>query len=127
MVNLDIGCGGKNKEGYIGIDIKKTDAVDYVVSATDLKYEDNKIENIYTRRCVQHIKRARAWKNPSNENRNRGRCSPAGYRYCRALQSPPPLKPKENKALHTLTQLRHIWTQIEGPITVARTHATEQE
>jgi hypothetical protein len=45
----------EKKEGYVGIDIKKTDAVDYVVSATGLKYEDNKIENIYTRRCFSTL------------------------------------------------------------------------
>jgi predicted SAM-dependent methyltransferase len=44
----------EKKEEYIGIDIKKTDAVDYVVSATDLKYEDNKIENIYEKMCLAH-------------------------------------------------------------------------
>lgn len=56
MVNLDIGCGDSEKEGYMGIDHNKTLTTDCVMSGTSLGFKDNSIQNIYSRRCLQHIK-----------------------------------------------------------------------
>jgi len=56
MVNLDIGCGDSEKEGYMGIDHNKTAAADCVMSGTSLGFKDSSIRNIYSRRCVQAIK-----------------------------------------------------------------------
>ena len=55
-MKLDIGCGNNKKEGFLGVDIFQNPQVDYVMSATNLNFDSNSIEEIYSRRCIQHIK-----------------------------------------------------------------------
>lgn len=56
-MKLDIGCGQYVKEGFIGIDnYPKDDKSILLMDATDLKFESDSIDEIYSRRCIQHIK-----------------------------------------------------------------------
>ena len=56
MLKLDIGCGSDKKEGFLGVDLVKTEATDVVADATNLPFKDNCADHIYSRRCIQHIK-----------------------------------------------------------------------
>lgn len=56
MPKLDIGCGSNKREGFLGVDINKTEAVDVVADATNLPFRDCCADYIYSRRCIQHIK-----------------------------------------------------------------------
>lgn len=56
MLRLDIGCGSNKKEGFLGLDINKTEATDIIADATNLPFKDNCIDYIYSRRCIQHVR-----------------------------------------------------------------------
>jgi ubiquinone/menaquinone biosynthesis C-methylase UbiE len=55
-MKLDIGCGAKKKDGFIGVNLIQAGDTDIIADARDLPYEDNTIEEIYMRRVLQHIK-----------------------------------------------------------------------
>ena len=52
---LDIGCGGNKKKGFLGVDISKGEDVDFVMNVCKLDFEDNSIEEVFSRRCIQHV------------------------------------------------------------------------
>jgi len=52
---LDIGCGLKKKEGYVGIDIIKVEGVDVLARAENLPFRDDSINGIYTRHTLEHV------------------------------------------------------------------------
>src|SRR3972149_4347712 len=55
-MKLDIGCGNRKKEGYIGIDKVKFDCVDIVKDIQKgLPFLDNVIDEIYCSHCLEHI------------------------------------------------------------------------
>lgn len=56
-MKLDIGCGA-NKVGsdFIGLDVSKTPCVDVVASADALPFKSDSFTEIFTKRCVQHVK-----------------------------------------------------------------------
>lgn len=56
MLGLDVGCGANKQEGFLGVDISKTEAVDVVADATNLPFRDCCFDYVYSRRCIQHIK-----------------------------------------------------------------------
>ncbi|MGB9676570.1 MAG: class I SAM-dependent methyltransferase [Candidatus Bathyarchaeales archaeon] len=56
MLNLDVGCGSNKREGFLGVDVNKTDAVDVVADATHLPFKDCCVDYVYSRMCIQHIK-----------------------------------------------------------------------
>jgi len=55
ILKLDIGCGGNKKEGFLGVDISKGEDVDFVMDVCKLDFEDNSIEEVFSRRCIQHV------------------------------------------------------------------------
>lgn len=57
MVKLDIGCGSKKKEGFVGIDRIKFDGVDVVcdVGVAPLPYEDNTVDEVHSSHFVEHL------------------------------------------------------------------------
>ena len=57
MVKLDIGCGTKKKDGFIGIDRLKFDGVDVVcdVGIAPLPYADNTVEEVHSSHFVEHL------------------------------------------------------------------------
>jgi predicted SAM-dependent methyltransferase len=54
-MKLDIGCGGNKKQGFTGVDINPGEQVDFVMDVRKLEFEDNSIDEIFSRRCVQHV------------------------------------------------------------------------
>lgn len=57
MFNLDIGCGQLKKAGFLGVDIVKGENIDYVLDACDLTFKDKSVDEVYSRRCIQHVKK----------------------------------------------------------------------
>jgi SAM-dependent methyltransferase len=57
MVKLDIGCGSKKKDGFIGIDRLKFDGVDVIceVGVAPLPYEENSVAEVYSSHFVEHL------------------------------------------------------------------------
>jgi SAM-dependent methyltransferase len=57
MVKLDIGCGTKKKEGFVGIDKLKFDGVDIVrdVGVEPLPYEDNTVDEVHSSHFIEHL------------------------------------------------------------------------
>jgi predicted SAM-dependent methyltransferase len=56
-MKLDIGCGSRKVGSeYIGLDISKSPNVNIIASAEALPFKNGSFVEIYTRRCVQHIK-----------------------------------------------------------------------
>jgi predicted SAM-dependent methyltransferase len=55
-LKLDIGCGGNKKQGFLGVDINPGENVDFVMDVCKLEFEDNSVEEIFSRRCIQHVK-----------------------------------------------------------------------
>jgi SAM-dependent methyltransferase len=54
-LKLDIGCGGNKKPGFSGVDINPGEQVDFVMDVTKLKFDDNSIDEVFSRRCIQHV------------------------------------------------------------------------
>ena len=56
-IRLDVGCGTRKKEGYIGIDKTKYDGVDIVLDCrfNKLPYEDESIDEIRTSHFLEHL------------------------------------------------------------------------
>ena len=54
---LDLGCGMRKKDGYIGIDHKEYDGVDIVLDLRkgELPFEDNSVEAIYASHFLEHL------------------------------------------------------------------------
>jgi SAM-dependent methyltransferase len=55
--NLDLACGNRKEEGYIGIDIAKTEAVDYVHDLTSFPYpiDDGVVDSIMCSHFFEHL------------------------------------------------------------------------
>ncbi|AGN33740.1 hypothetical protein PANG_00019 [Paenibacillus phage PG1] len=58
VVSIDLGCGPKKKEGYLGIDYSKYDGVDYVIDLTRdrFPFEDKSVDNIHSSHFIEHIR-----------------------------------------------------------------------
>lgn len=54
-MKLEIGSGKKPRKGYLTCDIRDLPNVDYVCSADELPFENNKIDEIYSRHVVEHF------------------------------------------------------------------------
>lgn len=59
---LNIGCGGKRIEGYIGVDLFKADTVDEIFEMDEIPYKDNTISAIYSEHALEHVPFERAEK-----------------------------------------------------------------
>lgn len=56
-IRLDLGCGKKKKEGFIGVDELPFDGVDVVL---DIKqgawpWKDNSVDEVYSRHFIEHL------------------------------------------------------------------------
>jgi ubiquinone/menaquinone biosynthesis C-methylase UbiE len=56
-MKLDIGCGNRKKDGYIGVDIVKTPSVDIVCDIRQglPMIENNSVDEIYCSHILEHI------------------------------------------------------------------------
>lgn len=54
-MKLEIGCGKRPRAGYATCDIRDLPQVDYVCPADALPFEDNSIDEIYSRHVVEHF------------------------------------------------------------------------
>lgn len=54
-LRLNIGCGTKRLDGYVGVDAVKTDAVDVVADVLDLPYDDNAADEILAVHVLEHV------------------------------------------------------------------------
>ena len=52
---LDIGCGNKKHEDYLGIDIKKDSQADILGSVEYLPFKDNVISKILLSHVIEHV------------------------------------------------------------------------
>jgi SAM-dependent methyltransferase len=56
VVQVDLGCGSRKKDGYIGVDIAKLERVDIACNLNDgLPFEENCIDEIYSNFLFEHI------------------------------------------------------------------------
>jgi predicted SAM-dependent methyltransferase len=58
MKKLDLGCGDNKMEGFIGVDICKTDSVDVVhdLTITPWPFEDDSIDEARASHFFEHLK-----------------------------------------------------------------------
>jgi len=58
MLNIDIGCGGKVKTGFIGMDIRPLEGVEYVhdLEVTPWPFQEGIISAINASHVLEHIK-----------------------------------------------------------------------
>jgi len=55
-LKLNLGCGNEKLEGYVNIDIVKTDATDLVVDAVTLKgCKENSVDEIVAYHLIEHL------------------------------------------------------------------------
>lgn len=56
-MKIDIGCGSKKKEGFIGIDQYAMPGVDKVckIGKEPLPFEDNSVEEVYSSHFIEHL------------------------------------------------------------------------
>lgn len=54
-MKIDIGCGKKKREGYIGCDVRPIPGVDVVCLSTQLPFENGSIDEVYSRHIVEHF------------------------------------------------------------------------
>jgi ubiquinone/menaquinone biosynthesis C-methylase UbiE len=56
-MQLEIGCGKRKKEGYIGVDIIKHPDVDYTLNLNThvLPFNDNTVDEIFSGHCLEHL------------------------------------------------------------------------
>jgi SAM-dependent methyltransferase len=55
MLKLNLGCGGKLRDGYINIDIRKLNDKIVVADVSKLPYEDETVDEIYASDIYEHI------------------------------------------------------------------------
>jgi predicted SAM-dependent methyltransferase len=56
MSRLDIGCGSNKKNGFLGVDVGRTEATDVIADAANLPFRGGSVDYVHSRRCVQHIR-----------------------------------------------------------------------
>lgn len=56
-VSIDLGCGMRKRDGYIGIDHKAYEGVDIVLDLRNAKlpYEDNSVDNVFASHFLEHL------------------------------------------------------------------------
>lgn len=56
MIKIDLGCGMYKKEGYIGIDIKQYEGVDYIADIQNrIPFADNSVSMINCKEVLEHL------------------------------------------------------------------------
>lgn len=56
---LDLGCGGKKKDGHVGVDVRKTPAVDVVCDLARERWPwaDSTVDGVYCSHMLEHVPR----------------------------------------------------------------------
>lgn len=56
-MKIDIGCGGKKKEGFIGVDQYAMEGVDHVckIGSERLPFEDGTVEEVHSSHFIEHL------------------------------------------------------------------------
>ena len=53
---VDLGCGTRKKEGYLGVDVRQLPGVDVVVDLEKgLPFEDNSVDGVYSNFMFEHV------------------------------------------------------------------------
>ena len=55
MFVLDIGCGEKKMDGAVGVDRRKTKAVDVIADATRLPFKPGSFDRVYSAHTIEHF------------------------------------------------------------------------
>lgn len=56
LLKLNLGCGNKRKEGFLGVDLYPCSAVDRIANLNDdLPFQDNSVIEIYMDNVIEHI------------------------------------------------------------------------
>lgn len=55
MRRIDIGCGLRPREGYESVDIRPLSGVQHVCSASNLPFDTESIDAIYSRHLIEHL------------------------------------------------------------------------
>jgi predicted SAM-dependent methyltransferase len=55
MHGLDIGCGDNKRIGFIGVDIRRTKAVDVIADARKLPFRDGSFDHVYSSHLIKHF------------------------------------------------------------------------
>ncbi len=56
-MKLNLGCGEKSLPGFINIDVKEFDGVNYITSIDNLEFKDNSVDLIYASHVLEHTPR----------------------------------------------------------------------
>ncbi len=56
-LRIDIGCGGKKREGFVGVDLKPYPGVDHVVDLMDeqLPFGDDSVDEVFSSHFLEHV------------------------------------------------------------------------
>ena len=55
QIKLEIGCGKRPRSGYLTCDIRPLPGVDFVCSADKLPFDDETVDEVYSRHVVEHF------------------------------------------------------------------------
>ncbi len=59
-MKLNLGCGGDHKKGYVNVDAFDKTTADKIMEATNLKFDDNSIDEILMSQVIEHFGIARS-------------------------------------------------------------------
>ena len=56
-IKLDLACGDRKQEGFLGVDVEKTDSTDYVFNLLEFPwpFKDNSVDELTTSHFIEHI------------------------------------------------------------------------
>ena len=55
MFRIDIGCGDSKRVGFVGVDVRKTKAVDVIADARKLPFRDSCFNYVYSSHLIEHF------------------------------------------------------------------------
>ena len=56
-MKINLGCGNKSKEGFVGVDAFECDAVDIIADITEvLPFEDGSVDEVWMDNVIEHIR-----------------------------------------------------------------------
>ena len=55
MLGIDIGCGDRKRPEFIGVDVRKTKAVDVIADARKLPFRDSCFDYVYSSHLIEHF------------------------------------------------------------------------
>lgn len=57
LLRIDLGCGGKKRDGFVGLDVEAFESVDHVVNVEHdpLPFEDDSVGEVYSSHFFEHM------------------------------------------------------------------------